>query len=894
MYDCEAVRRELSNLVEDQLEEPVRAELERHLSSCRTCRVLHDSVRRTLSIVSDLGRFEIPPSASEPLFERIREAVRAAAGAGIQPPPAPAQPAADGVRDEASRLAALAAYEILDSGSETPFDDLVALAARICDAPMAAISLVDADRQWFKARIGLDVAETARDVAFCAQAILGRGLMVVPDATADARFAGNPLVTGEPGIRFYAGAPLHDPDGHALGTLCVLDRVARDLSPEQAAALEILSREVVSRLELRRTSAGLEKALEAQREQAEALRVSEELKTRMIECSRDCVKVLDLDGALLSMNAGGMQLLEICDLAPFLGGCWIDFWKGEDRESARTAVEVARNGGIGRFVGLFETLETRTSLWFDVIVSPMLDSAGRPDRLLAISRDITERKRSEDLFRKLAEATAVATGEGFFRALVETLAAALRVPYVFVTECTPGAEAVRMLACWQNQGFGENLEYGLAGTPCQAVVGGEIKFYSDRLQERFPDDVGLVEWGAQSFLGLPLRALDGAVIGHLAIMGDRPLPDPSLEIAVLRIFADRAAAELERLRSQAELERLKDRLQAENVYLQEEIRTQHNFEEIIGNAPTLVESLSRVERVAATDSTVLIVGETGTGKELFARAVHSRSPRRQRPLVKVNCGAIPAGLVESELFGHVRGAFTGALDRRVGRFELADGGTIFLDEIGELPHETQVKLLRVLQEREFEAVGSSRTVRVDVRVIAATNRDLESEVRAGRFRADLLYRLNVFPIAVPPLRERREDVPLLAAFFLSTLSKRIGKSLDGFSRRSMQRLGDYPWPGNIRELQNVVERAAILAAGPVVEVEPGLLAGRSEPEPSGTLEDVERRHISSVLRGTRGVIEGPGGAARILGLHPNTLRSRMKKLGVVSSPSSGAERFATA
>ena len=886
MYDCETVRRELSNLVENQLEGTVRTELERHLASCRTCRVLHDSVRRTRSIVSDLGRFEIPASASETLFERIRNAVRAA---GRGEPPASSPDLLPGDIDETGRLAALESYAILDSPSEAAFDDLVALAARICDAPMAAISLVDLKRQWFKARVGLEPAETPREVAFCAQAILSPGLMVVPDARADARFASNPLVTGEPGIRFYAGAPLRAPSGHALGTLCILDRVPRELSPEQAAALETLSREVASRLELRRTSAGLEKALEAQREQARALRESEELKTRMIECSRDCVKVLDLEGALLSMNAGGMQLLEICDVAPFVGSRWVDFWKGDDHEAAKTAVEVARGGGIGRFLGYFETMQTATPMWFDVIVSPMLDSEGQPEKLLAVSRDVTERKRSEDLFRRLAEATAVATGEGFFRALVETLAAVLRVPYVFVTECLAGNDSVRMLACWQNQGLGENLEYGLAGTPCQAVVGGEVRFYADRLQERFPEDVGLVEWGAQSFLGLPLRSLEGGVIGHLAIMGDRPMPEPSLEIAVLRIFADRAAAELERMRAHAELERLKDRLEAENVYLQEEIRTQHNFEEIIGNAPPLLEALSRIQRVAGTDSTVLIQGETGTGKELFARAVHSRSPRRQRPLVKVNCGAIPAGLVESELFGHVRGAFTGALDRRTGRFELADGGTIFLDEIGELPLETQVKLLRVLQEREFEPVGSSRTVRVDVRVIAATNRDLEQEVRAGRFRADLLYRLNVFPIAVPPLRERRDDVPLLASFFLSGLSKRLGKPLEGFSRRGMQRLSDYRWPGNIRELQNVVERAAILASGEVVEIGPELLAPGSEPDAAGTLEEVERRHIASVLRTTRGVIEGPSGAARILALHPNTLRSRMKKLGLASS---AAERVA--
>jgi transcriptional regulator with GAF, ATPase, and Fis domain len=336
----------------------------------------------------------------------------------------------------------------------------------------------------------------------------------------------------------------------------------------------------------------------------------------------------------------------------------------------------------------------------------------------------------------------------------------------------------------------------------------------------------------------------------------------------------------------AELEALKNRLEAENVYLQEEIQTQHNFSEIVGNSPALRETLRKVERVAATETTVLITGETGTGKEIVARALHDRGPRRGRPLVKVNCGAIPAGLVESELFGHVKGAFTGALQKRSGRFELADGGSIFLDEVGELPLDTQVKLLRVLQEQEFEPVGASRPVRVDVRVIAATNRDLEAMVRAGTFRADLYYRLNVFPIAVPPLRERREDVPLLVAFFLSVLAKRLGKPLEGFTAQSLQRMREYGWPGNVRELQNVVERAAILSTGPIVDVQPDLLpsspvpAQASAPGSLKTLEDLERDHILRVVKETRWTIEGTKGAATILGLHPNTLRSRMKKLGI--------------
>jgi formate hydrogenlyase transcriptional activator len=347
----------------------------------------------------------------------------------------------------------------------------------------------------------------------------------------------------------------------------------------------------------------------------------------------------------------------------------------------------------------------------------------------------------------------------------------------------------------------------------------------------------------------------------------------------------------------SEVEALKNRLEAENVYLQEEIRTQHNFNEIVGNSPALLGTLRKVERVAPTDSTVLIVGETGSGKELFARAVHSRSRRSDRPLVKVNCGAIAPGLVESELFGHAKGAFTGAIEKRIGRFELANGGTIFLDEIGELPLDAQVKLLRVLQEQEFEPVGSSRTIRVSVRVIAATNRNLDQAVRDGRFRADLLYRLNVFPIDVPPLRERTSDIRLLVGFFSSALARRIGKPIQGFSSRSMERLTRYSWPGNVRELQNVVERAAILAQGPVLELEgtvldegvaaSGVAAESTRPLTAidrESLDDVQRLHIINVLKTTSGVVEGARGAATILGMHPNTLRSRMKKLGIPTSP----------
>jgi formate hydrogenlyase transcriptional activator len=366
----------------------------------------------------------------------------------------------------------------------------------------------------------------------------------------------------------------------------------------------------------------------------------------------------------------------------------------------------------------------------------------------------------------------------------------------------------------------------------------------------------------------------------------------------------------EQRRAEAEIHKL----QLANVYLQEEIQGEHNFKEIVGNSPALLALLRKLEQVALTDSTVLIYGETGTGKELIARAIHDRSPRKGRPLVKVNCSAISAGLVESELFGHVKGAFTGAIERRVGRFELADGGTIFLDEVGELPLETQVKLLRVLQEQEFEPVGSSRSIRVDVRVITATNRDLGEAVKAGRFRSDLFYRLNVFPLAVPPLRERVPDIPKLAMFFLERFSKKFGKSIGILSQATMDLLMSYGWPGNIRELQNTIERAAVLSHGSVLLLNPNLLPAEvskvsadacggmgdhavgnamasktghtlsSAPPSPTSLQEVERRHILVVLGKTGGLIEGPNGAARILNLKPSTLRGRMKKLGIKYSP----------
>jgi formate hydrogenlyase transcriptional activator len=420
-------------------------------------------------------------------------------------------------------------------------------------------------------------------------------------------------------------------------------------------------------------------------------------------------------------------------------------------------------------------------------------------------------------------------------------------------------------------------------------------------EQQYPNERRLAAEGIQSMCVVPL-ALQGRCIGLLSLVSQQRNRYSDEDAGFLQEVANQVALAIQNMQSYQEIDSLKARLEKENVYLREELRTEHNFEEIVGNSPALLRALNAVEQVAPTDTTVLIYGETGTGKELVARAIHNRSTRNGRALVSVNCSAISAGLVESELFGHVKGAFTGAIERRIGRFELANGGTIFLDEIGELCLETQVKLLRVLQEHEFEPVGSSHPLRVDVRVIAATNRNLHEAVQSGRFRSDLFYRLNVFPIELPPLRERHSDIPQLVAFCLSQLSKRLGKKIDGVSRESMENLMNYPWPGNIRELQNVIERAIIVSADPTLRLDRDLMpvaakgievpnadspedrqADLNSPEPLLTLDEVERNHILAALQHAGGVVDGPKGAARILNRHPNTLRHRMDKLGIKGS-----------
>ena len=615
-------------------------------------------------------------------------------------------------------------------------------------------------------------------------------------------------------------------------------------------------------------------------------------------------------------------------------------------------------------------------------------------------------RKSDLMLRKIDEGTAAVTGSAFFPSLVKSLAEALQTRYAFVSKFVEGTRTrVRTLAFWKGDGFLDSFEYDLPHTPCERVLSGEVCLFPEKVQDLFPDHrEDLAKLGVESYLAIPVFDRSGTVMGHLAVMDTKPMRDDPRVLSVFKIFGVRVGAELERLQMESQLKvneqelrdlfdeapiayvnegldskfirankaalntlgltpeqvegtygkslipdtpdaqrRLKEafdsigkgidtkgvvlelrrkdngrplwirwwsrpdpggaytrtmfiditeqvlmeqekaRLEAQAVYLQEEIKGAHNFEELIGSSASLKKVLKFVERVAPTDSTVLLTGETGTGKELIARAIHNLSPRKNKPLVKVNCAAIPAGLIESELFGHEKGAFTGALMKKIGRFEVADKGTIFLDEIGELPLDLQSKLLRVLQEGEFERVGGVQTFKVNVRVIAATNRHLDQLSKSGQYRPDLYYRLNVFPVHLPPLREREGDIPLLAQYFVQKCSANLGKKITRIPERMLGALQRYQWPGNIRELEHVIERAVILSEGPQLEPIEWLTPTSGKPSGSEqvlTLEEMERQHIVDVLEQTNWRVSGEKGAAKILGLNATTLEARMKKLGI--------------
>ena len=473
------------------------------------------------------------------------------------------------------------------------------------------------------------------------------------------------------------------------------------------------------------------------------------------------------------------------------------------------------------------------------------------------------------------------------RAVMMTIRSAVQCDGVCIyLESPEGGELqVYALDFPDEAGFQEGTTIPVSGTIAEHVVQ-TAKPWSGSREEacaHFPRQL-LLPPGFRTGCMLPISGRN-RVVGTLGLVHSENNSFSQDEIDFLMQVSNQIGIAVENALAHQQIRELKQKLVQEDVYLPDEIRNETNFEEIVGKSTALRRVLAKVETVAPTDSTVLIYGETGTGKELIARAIHNLSPRHGNAFVKLNCAAIPTGLLESELFGHEKGAFTGAITQRIGRFELANRGTVFLDEVGEIPLELQTKLLRVLQEREFERLGSTRTIRTDARLIAATNRDLAEMVEEQKFRSDLFYRLNVFPVRVPALRERREDIPPLVRHFVQHFARRMSRSIDTIPSETMSALMRYPWPGNIRELQNLIERAVILSTGsvlrvPLQDLPNRTVVGSATARPQ-TLEEAERAHILTALKETRWVIAGPNGAAARLGMNRSTLQFRMKKLGIV-------------
>jgi formate hydrogenlyase transcriptional activator len=687
------------------------------------------------------------------------------------------QEAHDTIHD-AERIAALHQTSLLDTPPEDAFDRLTCLATTLLRVPVALVSLVDGDRQFFKSSVGLpeplaSLRQTPLAHSFCKHVVASGEPLIVSDIR-DSSFKDNPSVFGI-GEMAYTGIPLTTTEGHALGSFCVADEKPRKWTEEEIEVLRTLASSVMAEIAARRMANEL-------RELNDNLQRLVEDRTRQLTRAEERWRVL------LQVNNSLVTCL--------------------DRETLLTAIAGALNGVIP----------------FDRAALILTDSAEGDLSVL-----------------RIAGANPLPP----------------HIPRKTVWKLT-GSRTARILE---------------TGCP--------MRTNDLREDERFTEHPALIDEGLLSALSVPLCA-KGKVIGTLNVASREVGRYDESHSELLLAIADQVVLAIENMLAYEEVASLKQRLEQENLYLQEECRADAPFADVVGESPAIRKVLAKIRMVAGTDSTVLVTGETGTGKELVVRAIHGLSVRKDKILVKVNCAALPSGVIESELFGHEKGAFTGALSRRVGRFELAHGGTLFLDEVGDLPSELQAKLLRVLQEGEFERVGGTQTLKVNVRLIAATNRDLARAVEEGRFRADLFYRLNVFPIAIPPLRERAEDIPRLVRHFAMIFASKMGKSIDSISEEATRKLTAYHWPGNVRELQNVIERAVILSNRGKIELDDQLTAPLADApkKAAATLEEIERDHIRSVLERVGWRVSGERGAARILGLKRTTLEGRMSKLRI--------------
>jgi formate hydrogenlyase transcriptional activator len=623
----------------------------------------------------------------------------------------------------------------------------------------------------------------------------------------------------------------------------------------------------------------------------EALRLSQERFRLLVEEVKDyAIFMLDPTGTILSWNEGARKIKGY-SADEIIGQHFSRFYSSEDIDRGKPEEELRLAAAEGRWEEEGWRLRKDGSrFWADVVITALHDKDGNLLGFTKVTRDITEGKRARETF--LLEVTNALVANLDIRKLLGAIASCVRqvkpFDYATLTLYDVRTEMLLVHVLESSAGVepitaGEEPAVPLGGSPAGwAYTARKPLLLKGQPDEKWPFEMPpqFAHRSLRSGCWIPLIGREG-VIGTLNVFSRRPGNFTEEDVNLLTQIAGQVAIALGNAMAFRRMSELKDQLAEQKQYLEDELKTEFNFEEIIGRSKQIRRVLKQVETVAPTDSTVLILGETGTGKELLARAVHNLSPRHDHTFVRVNCASIPAGLLESELFGHEKGAFTGAIAQRVGRLELAHQGTIFLDEVGDIPLELQPKLLRALQEKEFERLGSTRTIKTDVRIVAATNRDLEKLVASGQFRSDLFYRLHVFPITVPPLRERRDDIALLVQYFLSKFSQRMKKNIESVTPEGMQALCRYSWPGNIRELEHVIERAVILSNGAVLKIPPFEPVGtEAAPSTSSALQDVEREHIIRVLREAKGKVGGPGGAAERLGVNRTTLNSRMQKLRI--------------
>lgn len=628
----------------------------------------------------------------------------------------------------------------------------------------------------------------------------------------------------------------------------------------------------------------------ARKEAEEKLRQGEDRFRLLVEEVKDyAIFMLDPDGMVKSWNEGARKIKGY-RAEEIIGEHFSRFYPSEEVDQGKPEQELKTASAEGRYEEEgWRIRKDGSRFWANVVITALRDKNGNLLGFTKITRDITEGKRARESF--LLEMTNTLVTNLDVRQLLAAIAACLRQVKSFdratlalYDENTKRLHIQTLEPTAQGSAdVADEASLSLDDSPAGwAYSKRKPLLLKGGAKQEWPFDV-------PTYLGQPMNSgcwipLFGRehALGTLQILSGPPDQFTEDDLNLLSQIAMQIGLALDNALTFRRLSELKEKLAKEKFYLEDEVKTEFNFEEIIGQSKPIRRVLKQVETVAQTDSTVLILGETGTGKELLARAIHNLSSRQSHTFVRVNCASIPAGLLESELFGHEKGAFTGAIATRAGRLEVAHQGTLFLDEVGDIPLELQPKLLRVLQEQEFERLGSNRTISSDVRIVAATNRDLRKMVSAGTFRSDLYYRLDVFPVIVPPLRERREDIPLLVQYFLSKFAIRMKRNIDTVPAEGMEALCRYSWPGNIRELEHVIERGVILSRGSVLSVPSFDTAAENAvlPSSSSTLENVEREHIVRVLRESKGKIGGPAGAAERLGMNRTTLNSRMQKLKI--------------